>query len=165
MSPQPPFDNVPDLKKDRLVMWQHRHIHLLAVLVSFVLPAVIGWIWSGAVGALGGFLIAGVARVTVLQHCTFLINRACHTLGRQPYSDRCSARDSHLLALFTFGEGYHNYHHEFQYDYRNGVKPWEFDPTKWIIWALSKARLTGNLRRVATEKVRQAQAERALQSR
>ncbi len=165
MSPQPPFDNVPDLKKDRLVMWQHRHIHLLAVLVSFVLPAAIGWIWDGAIGALGGFLIAGVARVTVLQHCTFLINSACHTLGRQPYSDRCSARDSHLLALFTFGEGYHNYHHEFQYDYRNGVKPWEFDPTKWIIWALSKARLTGNLRRVAAEKVRQAQAERALQSR
>ena len=165
MSPQPPFDNVPDLKKDRLVMWQHRHIHLLAVLVSFVLPAVIGWIWNGAIGALGGFLIAGVARVTVLQHCTFLINSACHTLGRQPYSDRCSARDSHLLALFTFGEGYHNYHHEFQYDYRNGVKPWEFDPTKWIIWTLSKTRLTGNLRRVAVEKVRQAQAERALQTR
>ena len=63
-------------------MWQHRHIHLLAVLVSFVLPAAIGWIWDGAIGALGGFLIAGVARVTVLQHCTFLINSACHTLGR-----------------------------------------------------------------------------------
>ena len=160
MSPQPPFDNVPDLKRDRLVMWQHRYIHLIAVLVAFVLPTVIGWLWSGPVGALGGFLIAGVARVTVLQHCTFLINSACHTLGRQPYSDRCSARDSHLLALFTFGEGYHNYHHEFQHDYRNGVKPWEFDPTKWIIWTLSKFGLTENLRRVAAEKVREAQSLR-----
>ena len=157
MSPQPPYDNVPDLKRDRLVMWQHRYIHLIAVIVAFFLPAVIGWLWNGAVGALGGFLIAGVARVTVLQHCTFLINSACHTLGRQPYSNRCSARDSHLLALFTFGEGYHNYHHEFQYDYRNGVKPWEFDPTKWIIWTLSKIGLTADLRRVASEKVREAQ--------
>ncbi len=160
MSPQPPFDNVNDLKRDRLVMWQHRHIHTIAVVVAFLLPTVIGFIWNGAIGALGGFLIAGVARVTVLQHCTFLINSACHTLGRQPYSDRCSARDSHLLALFTFGEGYHNYHHEFQYDYRNGVKPWEFDPTKWIIWTLSKIGLTANLRRVASEKVREAEQQR-----
>ena len=30
-------------------------------------------------------------------------------------------------ALFTFGEGYLNYHHQFQYDYRNGVKGWQFD--------------------------------------
>ncbi len=157
MSPQPPFDNVPDLKRDRLVMWQHRYIHLIAVVVAFALPAFAGYLWNGAVGALGGFLIAGVARVTVLQHCTFLINSACHTLGRQPYSDRCSARDSHFLALFTFGEGYHNYHHEFQHDYRNGVKPWEFDPTKWIIWTLSKIGLTASLRRVEAEKVRQAE--------
>ena len=80
--------------------------------------------------------------------------------GRQPYSTKCSARDSLFLALFTFGEGYHNYHHEFQYDYRNGVKPWEFDPTKWIIWTLSKIGLTANLRRVASEKIREAQSSR-----
>ncbi len=160
MSPQPPYDNVPDLKKDRLVMWQDRYIQWIAVIVAFILPAFLGWLWNGGSGALGGFLIAGVARVTVLQHCTFLINSACHTLGRQPYSDRCSARDSHLLALFTFGEGYHNYHHEFQHDYRNGVKPWEFDPTKWIIWTLSKLGLTANLRRVAAEKIRAAQSQR-----
>ena len=36
------------------------------------------------------------------------------------------------------GEGYHNYYHEFQRDYRNGVKPWQFDPTQWLIWTLSK---------------------------
>jgi stearoyl-CoA desaturase (delta-9 desaturase) len=54
-------------------------------------------------------------------------------------------------------EGYHNYHHEFQHDYRNGVKPWNFDPTKWIIWALSKLGLTRNLRRVPVEKIRLAQ--------
>lgn len=57
------------------------------------------------------------------------------------------------MALVTFGEGYHNYHHEFQYDYRNGVKPWQFDPSKWIIWTLAKLRLAGKLRRVATEKI------------
>jgi stearoyl-CoA desaturase (delta-9 desaturase) len=158
LQPQPPFDNVSDLKRDPLVMWQHRYIHLLAVLVSFGLPALLGALWNGWVGALGGFLIGGVAKVVVLQHCTFLINSACHTIGRQPYSTRCSARDSFVLALFTFGEGYHNYHHEFQHDYRNGVKPWEWDPTKWLIWVLSKLRLTSGLRRVPQEAIYSKQA-------
>lgn len=156
--PHPPFDNVADLKKDRLVMWQHRHIHLLGVAVSFLMPAALGALWNGWTGALGGFLISGVTRVVVIQHCTFLINSACHTIGRQPYSTRCSARDSLLMAILTFGEGYHNYHHEFQHDYRNGVKPWQWDPTKWIIWFLSKMRLTSQLRKVAPETVRSAQA-------
>jgi stearoyl-CoA desaturase (delta-9 desaturase) len=163
--PQPPFDNVADLKKDPLVMWQHRHIHLLAVMVGFALPALAGFLWNGWVGALGGFLIGGVAKVVVLQHCTFLINSACHTIGRQPYSTRCSARDSLFLALFTFGEGYHNYHHQFQHDYRNGVKPWQWDPTKWLIWILSKLGLTGGLRRVPQEAIEFTQAQvRALRS-
>jgi hypothetical protein len=57
---------------------------------------------------LGAFLIAGVLRVVVLQRCTFCINSLCHYLGAQPYSSKCSARDSWLLAILTFGEGYHN---------------------------------------------------------
>ncbi len=157
--PEPPFDNVADLRRDRLVMWQHRHIHLLAVIMSFGLPTLIGALWDGWAGALGGFLIGGVAKVVVLQHGTFLINSACHTIGRQPYSNRCSARDSFLLALLTFGEGYHNYHHEFQNDYRNGVKPWNWDPTKWLIWTLSKFGLANGLRRTAAEMISSSEAK------
>jgi stearoyl-CoA desaturase (delta-9 desaturase) len=158
--PQPPFDNVADLRKDPLVMWQHRYIHIIAVMVGLGLPTLLGLAWDGWAGALGGFLIGGVAKVVLLQHGTFLINSACHTIGRQPYSTRCSARDSFFLALFTFGEGYHNYHHEFQHDYRNGVKPWQWDPTKWLIWTLSKLGLVSNLRRVPREKIQSAQASR-----
>ena len=155
--PQPPFDNVNDLKKDPLVMWQHRYVHLLAVITSFGVPALIGAMWDGWAGALGGFLIGGVAKVVVVQHCTFFINSACHTVGRQPYSTRCSARDSLLMAVLTFGEGYHNYHHEFQHDYRNGVKPWQWDPTKWTIWTLAKLKLASSLRRVPSETIAAAQ--------
>ena len=157
LNPDHPYDNVPDLLKDRLVVWQDRYVQLIAVVVSFVIPSLLGWWWNGWQGALGAFLIGGVARVVVLQHCTFLINSACHTIGRQPYSTRCSARDSLLLAFFTFGEGYHNYHHEFQHDYRNGVKPWNFDPTKWIIWTLSKVGLTAKLRRISPDKIESAE--------
>jgi stearoyl-CoA desaturase (Delta-9 desaturase) len=153
LEPEPPFDNVPDLDKDRLVRFQHRYIYLMGVIVGFAFPTALGWLWNGPVGALGGFLIGGVARIVALQHCTFFINSACHTIGDRPYSSRCSARDSWIMALFTFGEGYHNYHHEFQHDYRNGVRPWHFDPTKWTIWALSKVGLTENLRRARAEKI------------
>ena len=159
LNPDAPYDNVADLQKDKLVCWQDRHVQSIAVLVSFGIPTILGFLWNGWQGALGAFLIAGVARIVVLQHCTFLINSACHAIGRQPYSKKCTARDSLLLALFTFGEGYHNYHHEFQHDYRNGVKPWQFDPTKWIIWTLSKLGLVRNLRRVPADKIELAEAQ------
>jgi stearoyl-CoA desaturase (delta-9 desaturase) len=162
---EPPLDNVPDLERDPLVRWQHRYVHVLAVLIGFVLPTVAGFLYDGWVGALGGLLIGGVARVVATQHTTFFINSACHCMGRQPYSTRCSARDSFFLALFTLGEGYHNYHHEFQHDYRNGVKPWQWDPTKWLIWVLSKIGVTSELRRVPAEKISAAQqAVRSRQS-
>lgn len=153
LDPGPPFDNVTDLQKDPLIMWQHRNIHWIAASVSFLLPTVIGYAWGGWRSALGAFLIAGVARLVVLQHCTFCINSLCHYIGSRPYSSKCSARDSWLMAIVTLGEGYHNFHHEFQYDYRNGVKPWQIDPTKWLIWTLSKLRLVQKLRRVPKEKV------------
>jgi stearoyl-CoA desaturase (delta-9 desaturase) len=62
------------------------------------------------------------------------------------------------MALFTMGEGYHNYHHEFQHDYRNGVKPWQWDPTKWLIWSFSKIGLTSGLRRAQAELISSSEA-------
>lgn len=153
LDPEPPLDNVADLRKDALVMWQSRFYLPLAIGFGFVVPAALGYLHAGWMGALGGFLIGGVARMTTVQHMTFFINSLCHTVGRQPYSDRCSARDSWLMAIFTFGEGYHNYHHEFQHDYRNGVKWWQWDPTKWTIWTLEKLHLVRGLRRVPEEKI------------
>lgn len=160
LRPEHPHTNVNDLLKEKLVMWQHRHVQKIAFLVGIVGPTILGALhhhfftelpmWQGA---LGGFLIAGVLRVVVVQHSTFFINSLCHTIGRRPYSTKHSARDSVVMAFATFGEGYHNYHHEFQHDYRNGVKPWQWDPTKWTIWALSKLGLASNLRRVPDSKI------------
>ena len=87
------------------------------------------------------------------------INSLCHMIGKRPYSTSHSARDSWIAAIFTMGEGYHNYHHEFQWDYRNGVKPWQLDPSKWIIWALSKIGMTSGLKRVPNERILLAEAK------
>lgn len=167
LRPVPPLDNVNDLRHDPWVMWQFRYVHWIGLVVGIVMPAGLGFGWNLAhgldpwTGALGGFLLAGVARVVVAQHCTFFINSLCHTVGRQPYSSRHSARDSALMAIFTFGEGYHNYHHEFQHDYRNGVKAWQWDPTKWTIWLLSKLGLAAGLRRVPASRILLAEMREA----
>lgn len=159
LKPDTPTENVQDLKKDKLVMWQHNWVHPISFVVSFIIPAFIGYgyaTYSGMdpmVGALGGFLLPGVARVVMVQHATFCINSLCHMIGTRPYSTNHSARDSWIAAIFTMGEGYHNYHHEFQWDYRNGVKPWQLDPSKWFIWGLSKIGLTTDLKRVPQERI------------
>jgi len=155
--PETPLTWVRDLQNDKLAWWQHQFYVPLAFAVGFGLPALIGGIWGGPGGALGGLLLAGVARTVFVHHMTFCINSLCHWIGDRPYSSNCTARDSFLMALFTFGEGYHNYHHEFQHDYRNGVKPWQFDPTKWTIWLLNKMGLVSGLRTVPEEKILKAQ--------
>lgn len=163
--PDTPLTWVRDLQKDRLARWQHRYYVPIAVGIGFALPTAIGWLWGGPTAALGAFLIAGVARVVVVHHMTFCINSLCHWIGDRPYSSDCTARDSFLMAVVTFGEGYHNYHHEFQNDYRNGVRPWQLDPTKWMIWLLSKAGLVSGLRTIPVEKIigaRLAEQERLL---
>lgn len=154
--PDTPLSWVRDLQKDRLACWQHKYYIPIAFGIGFVLPTLIGWMVGGATAALGAFLIAGVARIVVVHHMTFCINSLCHWIGNRPYSAKCSARDSSLMAFFTFGEGYHNFHHEFQYDYRNGIKPWHWDPTKWTIWTLSKLGLVSDLRTVPEEKIQKA---------
>ena len=165
LKPKPPVTNVKDLEADPLVMWQHRHVQTIAVIVGFVIPTLLGWAYghyvTGTPGetALAGFLIVGLLRTVVVQQGTFCINSLCHMVGRQPYSTRHSARDSASVALLTFGEGYHNYHHEFQHDYRNGVKPWQFDPTKWIIWTLAKVGLASDLRTVPDTRILAAEVK------
>lgn len=162
LRPEPPMDNVNDLRKDKLVMWQHKYVHWIGLVVGLILPAALAYAYNPVWHyALGGFLLAGILRVVCVQHCTFFINSLCHTIGKRPYNTDNSARDSAIMAVFTCGEGYHNYHHAFQHDYRNGVKPWQFDPTKWMIWVLSKFGLTSNLRRVSDEKILLAEMREA----
>ncbi len=142
------FPNVPDLKKDRLVMWQHRNYLLIAFVTGLVLPLLIGF----AFGRPGAGLIYGVLlRLVVVHHATFLTNSAAHRFGNQKHSERTSARDSWWLPFFSFGEGYHNYHHAYPSDYRNGAAWHHFDPTKWVIRLLAIPGWTYQLRRSGVE--------------
>ncbi len=154
------FDRVPDLLEDKVVMCQHRHYLWFAFGPNFGIPITLGL----AFGDVWGFvLVAGFLRLVVSHHFTFFINSLAHMWGRQPYTKDNTARDNDLLALFTWGEGYHNYHHIFQYDYRNGIRWWQFDPTKWWIAAMARLRLTSDLKRVPEVKIQQARVSRELE--
>ena len=57
----------------------------------------------------------------------------------------------------TLGEGYHNFHHHFQTDYRNGIRWFDYDPTKWLIKVSSWLGLAWDLKKVPKFKIREAQ--------
>lgn len=144
------FSNIPDLVADPWIRFQHDHYMPIAVVMGFVVPFGLGW----AVGHPWGFVLwAGIFRVVIVHHSTFLVNSLAHRIGRRPYLRAISARDSIVTALLTFGEGYHNFHHRFATDYRNGIGRAAWDPTKWLIRGLEMVGLAWNLRRVPTESI------------
>ncbi len=75
-----------------------------------------------------------------------ICNSLAHIIGTQPHTTKNTSRDNPILAVLTFGEGYHNFHHSFPGDYRNGIKPWQYDPTKWLIRLLWLTGLAKNLK-------------------
>lgn len=140
-----------DLTKSKFIMFQHNHYALFATFVGFILPGIVGYFLG--FGFWGGLIIGGSLRIALSQQSTFLINSAAHTFGTQPYTDTNSAKDSLVMAFLTFGEGYHNYHHFFQLDYRNGIRWYQWDPTKWWIDALAKVGLATKLKKVRKEEI------------
>lgn len=152
----PPIEGAPrvtDLENDPLVRWQHKYYIPLAVLMGVIVPGALGMLWGDPIGAI---LVVGFLRLVVQWHMTFTINSLAHMVGSQPYSTRNSSRDSWIIAIISWGEGYHNFHHRFQADYRNGVRWWQLDPTKWLLFVLEKVGVVSDLRRTPMATIRRA---------
>ena len=142
---------VSDLTKNKRVMFQYKYYFLLAFGMNAAVLG-IGCLFMHPIAALVGGV---VLRVFAVHHCTWLINSLAHFWGCKTYSKELTAVDNAVLAFFTFGEGYHNYHHTMAHDYRNGIRWFHFDPTKWFIWTASKFGLASNLRSVNSIRVQQ----------
>jgi stearoyl-CoA desaturase (delta-9 desaturase) len=139
-----------DLWAVRSIRLQHRWYAVIAIGVGLIMPALIAAQWGDF---WGGLLVAGFLRGAVLLQATFCVNSMAHLVGRRPYDRTASARDSVLTALVTFGEGYHNFHHRFPFDYRNGGRWWQFDPSKWLIWSMSRLGLARDLRTASASRI------------
>lgn len=147
------YANVRDLQKDSIVIWQHKYYLPLALVMNIGVPLLVG-IFAGDIW--GSLLMVGFMRLVLNHHTTFFINSLAHIWGKQTYTDKNTARDNGILAFLTFGEGYHNFHHIFENDYRNGIRWWQFDPTKWLIKLASYLKLTSKLRKVPEDKIEKA---------
>ncbi len=142
--------NVKDLLKDPILVWQRQHYLMLLLVMNIGVPALLGLLHGDIWGSL---LLAGVLRLVLSQHFTYLINSAAHMWGNRTYDPNQTARDNWFIALFTFGEGYHNYHHTFAWDYRNGIRWYHYDPTKWLIKLCSWLKLASDLRQCSTYRI------------
>jgi stearoyl-CoA desaturase (delta-9 desaturase) len=147
------FSTCRDLEADPVVAWQHRYYWTLVWVTNLALPLFLGWLVGETLGV---FLLAGVARLVVNHHVTFFINSLAHMWGSRPYTDEVSARDNWFLAIVTYGEGYHNFHHMFQNDYRNGVRWWHYDINKWFINVMAWLGQAHDMRRVPRFKILRA---------
>ncbi|KAJ2252643.1 stearoyl-CoA 9-desaturase [Coemansia sp. RSA 454] len=151
------YADTSDLKTDPLIRWQHKYYPLLVLIFSVAIPILIaglGWgDWRG------GFFYAAVLRMVLFHHATFCINSLAHTIGRHTYDNVQTARDSWITALVTMGEGYHNFHHQFPNDYRNAIRFYQYDPTKWFIRIASTMGLAYDLKTFPANEVEKGQIQ------
>lgn len=139
-----------DLLRQPLVVWQHKYYFVLALATNLLPISIIGLVTGEWLGAL---LFVGIWRLIFSYHITWFINSLAHYWGERSYAKELSARDNAILALMTVGEGYHNFHHTFPGDYRNGVKWYHFDPGKWLIWSLHKLGLASRPHSYSTDRI------------
>lgn len=146
------YGNAKDLEASPLVMHQHRHFQLWAAGFGIVLPILIGALYGHTFEA---FLFAVAARLAVVFQIVFFINSFAHTFGKLSYGEAVSARDNWLGAILTGGEGYHSFHHQFPNDYRNGVRWFHWDPSKWFIWSSGRLGWAWDLKRASESQILQ----------
>ncbi|KAI8388844.1 stearoyl-CoA desaturase [Radiomyces spectabilis] len=153
------YADVADLKADPIIKFQHKYYLFFAFGMAFLFPTLVaGLLWDDF---RGGFFYGGVIRLVAIHHATFCVNSLAHFLGEQTFDDFHTPRDHWITALVTCGEGYHNFHHEFPQDYRNAIKFYQYDPTKWLIKGLSLFGLTYDLKKFPSNEIKKGQIQMA----
>ncbi len=147
---QPDYRSVPDLLRYPELRFLNRFDLLVPVALAVGL-FFFGWgleIWAPALGTgawqmlIWGFFISTV----VLAHGTFTVNSLTHLFGTKRFVTTDESRNNWLVALITMGEGWHNNHHYCQSTVHQGFAWYEFDPTYWVLRAMSWAGLVSDLR-------------------
>ncbi|WHA05142.1 fatty acid desaturase [Candidatus Bandiella numerosa] len=140
------------LGRNKVVLWQFRHYWKIAIFMNTILPMVIGYLIGGNLRyALGAFIFIGIGRA-IQQQATFCVNSVVHmNIGSKEYYYG-TARDIWWLFFLLLGENWHNFHHAFANDYRNGHKWYHLDIHKWVIALMAKVGLASDL--IVTSKLR-----------
>ncbi|GJQ69109.1 hypothetical protein Trydic_g6273 [Trypoxylus dichotomus] len=125
-----------DLEADFIVMFQKFFYKPLYLLFALALPVTIPvWLWEEEYW--NSLLICYFSRYVVLLHITWLVNSAAHFYGTKPYDKSMLAVESFFVSFLTVGEGWHNYHHAFPWDYRAAEYGTSFSFTTFLIDVLA----------------------------
>lgn len=136
----------PDLLDNDAIVKVNRAFPWL-ILATFLLPALIGGLWSmSLMGAVTAAIWAGLLRMFLLHHVTWSINSICHFYGTRPFASRDEARNNIWLSVLSFGESWHNAHHAFPASARHGLRWWEFDASWITIKAMEVVGLARNIK-------------------
>lgn len=133
-----------DLLKDRLLRFLDRTYILWHIILGAALFAGgLYWSWHTAMS----FLVWGMfVRMVWVFHHTWFVNSATHKWGYRNFETNDNSRNLWWVALFSFGEGWHNNHHANQRSARHGLRWWEIDVTYWTIQVMAWLRLVKNVR-------------------
>jgi stearoyl-CoA desaturase (delta-9 desaturase) len=126
-----------DLLQNPMIMTFHRTRWLWAS-ASLLLPCIYGFLLGGASHAWGCFLIGGCLRTTILHNVVWAVNSVGHTSGYQNFPDANRSTNNFLLALLTFGDGWHNNHHRFPRSAWHGLRKGELDVNGHLISGLER---------------------------
>lgn len=121
-----------DLHEDKVVMLQDRYYYQSVALFCFIIPTLIPYLFWGET-LYNSFLICGMFRFVFTLHSIWLINSVAHKYGRRPYDKSINPSESKLVSFFAVGEGFHNYHHTFAWDYAASELGYELNLAKLFI--------------------------------
>lgn len=130
-------EQVDDLARYPELMWINQWHIVGPVMLGVICFAIGGWS-----GVLWGLVVSTV----LLWHATYSINSLAHVWGSRRYRTKDTSRNNWMLALLTFGEGWHNNHHHYCASARQGFYWWEVDVTYYILRVLSALGLIWDLR-------------------
>lgn len=115
-----------DLLGDPVATALSKHYRLWFA-VGILFPAVIGFAyWGGWQGLVYGAFWGGVLRIALGHHIIWSINSVCHRVGSRPHQTPDNSTNVALLSLISFGESWHNNHHNSPTSARFG-SGWQFD--------------------------------------
>ncbi|XP_034256286.1 stearoyl-CoA desaturase 5-like isoform X2 [Thrips palmi] len=142
-----------DIEADWLVMFQKKYYNILYVLLSVLFPTVVPvYLWGETWW--NSFFISFLTRTFVVLNVAWLVNSWAHLYGTHPFNQEIMPSESRLVSFLTFGEGWHNFHHTFPWDYRAAEFGQNFNFTCNIIEFFEKIGWAYDLKAAPEELVR-----------
>ncbi|XP_042350329.1 acyl-CoA desaturase-like isoform X2 [Plectropomus leopardus] len=141
-----------DLKADEVVMFQKRYYKLFALTLCFITPTVVPWyFWGESLKV--AYFVSALLRLVLSLNSTWLVNSAAHLGDKKPYDRNINPSESPLVAFAAVGEGFHNYHHTFPYDYSTSELDYWLNPTTAFIDLMCCLGLAKDRKRVSKETI------------